>query len=150
MPLPYLATHDPSKHQLTNRLDMDKVINRLDRTGSMKLSEFIRELRTVGCEMWRSEVVAELSRRGFTLSRAGGQTWIVGLSASSESRALREFIDQRCLRSDGLSAKLSTIVKATGLKRTEIIRQLSEWGFTLTKQNGGYVVAGIGLKEAFV
>ena len=98
---------------------------------------------------WRSEIIAELSRRGFTLSSAGGQTWIIGLSQTSESRTLREFINEHCIRADGLTCKLSAIVKATRLDRTEVIEQLSQWGFAITKHNGGYVVAGIGTKEVY-
>jgi hypothetical protein len=128
---------------------MDQFINRFARSGLMKLSEFIRELRSAGFNHWRSDVVAELSRRGFTLSSAGGQTWIVGLSLTSESKALRAFIDTHCVRSDGLSCKLSAIVKATGLKRTEVIETLSQWGFDIKKHNGAYVVAGIGTKEVY-
>lgn len=128
---------------------MDQVIARLAHEGSMKLSDFIRELRAVNCNMWRSEIVAALTQRGFTLSRVAGQTWIVGLSLTKENRALREFIDQRCLRADGLTCKLSAIIKATGLKRAEVVRQLSEWGFSIAKQNGGLVVAGLGTREVY-
>jgi len=128
---------------------MDEIINRFARTGSMKLSEFIRELRLAGFNDWRSEVIAGLSRRGFTLSQVAGQTWIVGLSATSESRALREFVNEHCIRADGLQVKLATIVKATGLKRTEVIEQLSQWGFDIKKISGTYVVAGLGTKEVY-
>lgn len=127
---------------------MDEVINRFARTGSMKLAEFIRELRAAGFSHWRSEVIAELSRRGFALTSAGGQTWIVGLSPRAES-SLRQFIDTHCVRSDGLTCRLSAIVKASGMKRTEVIERLSDWGFDIKKHNGGYVVAGLGMKEVY-
>lgn len=128
---------------------MDQVINRFARTGSMRLRDFIRELHAAGFNMFRGEVVAELARLGFPVSTIANQSYVIGLSLHAEQSILREFIDTQCVRSDGLSCKLSAIVKATGLKRTEVIRQLSEWGFDIKKINGGYVVAGLGTKEVY-
>jgi hypothetical protein len=126
---------------------MDEVINRFAREGSMRLSDFIRELRGADFNMFRGEVVAELSRRGFTLSQIAGQTWIVGLSPrSSGSSALRQFIDGHCIRADGLQVKLAAIVRGSGLPRTQVIHQLQQWGFEIQK-DGAFVVRGLGLKE---
>jgi len=127
---------------------MDQFLDRFAREGSMTLRDFTRQLHRAGFNMFRGEIVAELVRRGFAVSSAGGQSWIIGLSPQRNS-ALREFIDENCIRADGLSCKLAAIVKATGLKRTEVIEQLSQWGFDIKKHNGGYVVAGIGTKEVY-
>jgi hypothetical protein len=125
---------------------MDQFINRFAREGSMRLSEFIRQLRAAGFNSWRSEVIADLSRRGFTLSNVAGQTWVIGLSPATESSALRKFIDADCVQSDGLTCRLASIVRGSGLPRTQVIQQLEQFGFEIAK-DGVYVVRGLGLKE---
>jgi hypothetical protein len=125
---------------------MDQFINRYARQGSMRLSHFIRELRAAGFNHWRSEVIAELSRRGFTLSNVAGQTWIVGLSPRTENPALRKFIDTSCIRADGLTCKLASIVRGVGLPRTQVIQQLEQFGFEIVR-DGVFVVRGLGIKE---
>ena len=125
---------------------MDAFLNRFARTGSMKLSIFIRDMRAAGLDHWRSEVIAELSRRGFTISAVANQTWIIGLSPRMPDTPLRAFIDRHCLRADGLTCKLAAIVRGCGMKRAEVISQLEQFGFEIAR-DGVYVVRGLGLKE---
>jgi hypothetical protein len=121
------------------------------RADSLRLSEFIRALRLAGFRITRTAAVAELSRE-FTLSEVGRQTWIVGLSMrSNKADQLRRFIDANCLRSDGLTCKLASLVRGAaecGFSRNEVIQQLQNWGFTITQANGAYIVRGLGFKEA--
>jgi len=116
------------------------------RADSVRLSEFIRALKSTGLLMSRTAIVAALSRE-FTLSDVGGQTWIVGLSLrNTKADKLRRFIDDNCLRADGLQVKLASIVRGAGMSRTEVIQQLQSWGFEIASE-GAYVVKGLALKE---
>jgi hypothetical protein len=119
------------------------------RAHSMRLSEFIRAYKATGITMPRTAIVAELSRE-FALSEVAGQTWIVDLSLrNNKADQLRRFIDENCLRADGLNCKLASIVRgaaSVGLTRNEVIQQLQSWGFEIAR-DGAYVVRGIALKE---
>jgi hypothetical protein len=120
------------------------------RANSMRLSEFIRALRSNDYKMTRTAIVAELSRE-FKLADVSGQTWIVGLSLrTSKADRLRQFVDDNCIRADGLHCKLWSIARGAaeyGISRSEVIQQLQDWGFTITQANGAYVVRGLGMKE---
>jgi hypothetical protein len=120
------------------------------RADSVRLSEFVRALKSAGYSMARTAIVAALSRE-FKLVDVAGQTWIVGLSLrNNNADRLREFIDDNCLRADGLTCKLSSITRgaaAVGLNRNDVIQQLQNWGFDISTANGAYIVRGLALRE---
>jgi hypothetical protein len=120
------------------------------RADSMRLSEFLRAIRAAGFRITRTAAVAQLSRE-FTLSEVGGQTWIIGLSMRNNTAdRLRQFIDENCIRADGLTCKLGSIVRGAvrcGLTRNQVIQLLERWGFTISSAAGTYVVRGLAFKE---
>jgi len=119
------------------------------RDGSVRVSEFIRALRTANINTPRTEVIAVLAR-DFRLSNISGQEWIVGLSLrSNRTKWFRHFLNDNCIFADGLSCKLAALVRGAssmGLSRTEVIQHLQESGFEIANE-GVYVVKGLGLKE---
>ncbi len=125
---------------------MDEFLNRFAREGSMTLRAFKRELNAAGYNLFRGQVIAELARRGFTIANAANQAWIIGLSPRMPDSPLRAFIKRECIQADGLSCKLSALVRACGMKRAEVIQQLQQFGFEISN-NGQYVVYGLGIKE---
>ena len=132
----------------------DFIATHCARYGSTQLSEFKRALKQTGLNMPHTAIVAQLSNE-FTLTEAGGQLWIVGLSLRATGDKLHRFIDRHCLRADGLTCKLSDLMRALKsdgyhAPRTYVVSTLQNWGFNIDKHNGSYVVAGIGLKEALV
>jgi hypothetical protein len=118
------------------------------RSGSMRLSDLKRELQAADIRLTRTEVVAELARLGYSVADVAGQSYVVGLSLrdSSPVEELRRFIGQHCIRADGLQTKLADLVRASKLRRNQIIYGLKQLGFDVTF-NDSYYVVGLGLQE---
>jgi hypothetical protein len=116
------------------------------RIGRTRVSDFMRALQDEGIDLPRSQVIAGL--RDFRIVRCGGQDVIDGLCLRVlVENSLRRFIEQECLRADGLSCRLTTVARGSGLTRAQTAHQLARWGFTINQIGCAHVVRGLGLKE---
>jgi hypothetical protein len=114
--------------------------------GSVRLTDFRRALQT---NLSRTEIIAQLAQLGYSTADVAGQLHIVGLSLreSSPIEKLRSFIEQNCVRFDGLEMKLADLVRAAGMRRNQVVHSLTELGFAVVRKDKRHYVEGLGLKE---